>query len=203
MEFDLFEELNALPEKYPGPKGVSNNIQYLMGCRSFAQFCSTLRTIARPEEFCVFCNPHLVKNQPLHSTTFWYLKESDFPVKGTSKSLLIIPRRHLVTTEERLRREDGAAMIELLNWAIDHFNIPGGGLVLRFGGVNWHVGTVPHAHFNVLVPTGVDDCVATLGKPRGDRVENYKRLLTFRQELNERGGITWIFSPEGIEFTKQ
>jgi len=183
-----YDELIELPEAYPGFISISNDIVYLMGCRSFDQFANTLRGLIDPDNHCPFCNPDR-QAACLEHTTDWYAATNDFPAKGTEVMFLLLPKEHLTNTT-MLRPSDWMQMGELFQ----RLSIRSGALVMRFGDPHFHSGSIPHLHMNVIVPTPSAEYRVPLSKPEEDRAENYARLIEYRDELQKRGRLKWLFS---------
>ncbi len=179
MKNDLFDELLKLPRDYQGSETVPGELQYLMGTRSFAQFCATLRGLLDPKGHCPFCI-----DAPTGAPYGWRLKENDFPLDRQVMRLmhLIIPNRHL-TDPADMQPSDWVVVGRIFQDALKKHGVRGGGLVLRFGDPRLHAGTIPHLHFNILSPTGEEEYRVPLSKDEESRKQNYARLLAFRDEL--------------------
>jgi len=51
-----------------------------------------------------------------------------------------------------LKNEDWLAVLKLAQYAVKKFNLPGGGLVMRFGETTYTGATVCHLHAHLIVP---------------------------------------------------
>ncbi len=102
---------------------------------------------------CPFCKPHFKwhKNPILRKTKGWHITKSSWPYKNTELHLLLIPDIHKETLGD-LMLKDLLAVQTLVNWAVRHFKIPGGGLIARFGDTTYTGATVQHLHFHLVVP---------------------------------------------------
>jgi len=112
-----------------------------------------MRGIARAEH-CPFCVENLKKyhKQPiLKETKYWLLTQNQWPYKNTKLHLLIIYKEHATSLGE-LKSEAGSEFFELAKWVEKKFEIPGGGLAMRFGDTRYSAGTVNHVHVQFLVP---------------------------------------------------
>ena len=103
---------------------------------------------------CPFCPANVRKyhKQPfLKEGTYWRLTTNQWPYPHTKHHFLLIYREHI----EKLAQLDPAAGVELLQmcqWLEQEYQIPGGGLAMRFGDTDYSAGTVAHLHAQLLVP---------------------------------------------------
>jgi len=109
-------------------------------------------------DHCPFCEENLRQyhKQPIiRQTDHWLLTKNQWPYDHTSHHFLIIYREHV----EQLQALDPAAgqeLFELIAWAEKEFNLPGGGVAMRFGDTRYSAGSVAHLHVQLLVPD-IDD----------------------------------------------
>lgn len=175
-------------------KEFTGDLVYLMGCGKFDQFITTFRALLDPK-WCAFCIQGKDEAAQIDAANYghlsWYLKHNDFRLpNGVQAMMLIVPKRHL-TDPRDLALSDWILIGQFFKRAL--VDAPGGGLVMRFGDPVHHAGTVPHLHINVISPTGEEEFRTPLSKTRESRVENYARLLGFRKELIEKGGLSHLF----------
>lgn len=103
---------------------------------------------------CPFCaeNLHLYhKAKNLKEGKYWLVTYNQWPYENTKMQLLAIYRMHA----ERLQDIDPAAGEELLRFFAEiekEYQIPGGGLAMRFGDTNYSAGTVKHIHAQFIWP---------------------------------------------------
>lgn len=116
---------------------------------------------------CPFCKPNFKwhKKPILKKNNGWRITESSWPYKNTGLHLLLIPEVHKESLSD-LTLEDLTAVQALANWAMKHFKILGGGLVVRFGDTSYTGATVQHLHFHLIVPK----------KIKGDKVAQTVRF---------------------------
>ena len=103
---------------------------------------------------CPFCLDNLRKyhKRPiLKETKHWLLTENQWPYPHTKLHLLAIYKEHAEKLVE-LKPEAGQELLELMQWAEKHYQVPGGGWCMRFGDTNYSAGTVKHIHAQFLVP---------------------------------------------------
>ena len=132
------------------------------------------------------------------------LLENEFPRTDVAQMFLIVPNRHVDHVSE-LTKRDWTSCGRLFQFCIQNLECVGGGLLIRFGDPRDHVGTIPHFHANVVRPIREGGCSLPLAKKVGGEyghVEDYARLRRFINEINERGGNVWLFSPRGIQETQ-
>ncbi len=185
MLHPVYEELEQLPDRFPGFTTLSSNVIYLLGCGALPQFENTLRGLL-DHRYCPFCDPKR-HAKALASTEGWVTIANEFPAKGTQEMYLIIPRDH-VTDVRTLSDSDWMQIGQL----VTKLNLSGGGLVMRVGMPHFHSGTIPHLHMNAVVPDPDQEYRLPRSKPADGRADNYKRLLGFREELRAKGGLDWL-----------
>jgi ATP adenylyltransferase len=82
---------------------------------------------------------------------YWLLTQNQWPYVHTKHHFLLILKEH----QEELAELDPAAgqeLIELSQWAVKEYQLPGGALALRFGDTNYSAGTVKHLHGQLIQP---------------------------------------------------
>ncbi len=190
--------LKSLPPNFRGLDALNPVVVYLMGCRQFNQFCCTWRAIEDPERFCPFCPTELTRRrrEPTETEGGWILLENEFP-RQDARMFLVVPRRHL-TSDDNLGTDDWQDIGKLHRSCKSLYNIPGGGLLMRFGDPRDHAGTIQHLHMNVIQPTREGGCTLPLAKSREAHQEDYARLRDFVAQIEARGGVLWLFSEEGV-----
>lgn len=121
---------------------------------------------------CIFCKPAFQDDPDypvLRRENDWYLRERTrtYPSPdraGNYPTLYLMMVRD--THGEDLTDEDWISIGRLLNWARENYQIPGGGLCMRFG--NTLGGrTIYHHHFHLVQPNqkGVNDNGDQLAEP--------------------------------------
>ncbi len=108
----------------------------------------------RDTGLCPFCPQQLSeyhKEPIIKEGTYWLVTKNQWPYAHTKVHLLLIAKTH-VTSLTDLAPEAGKELIELAAWAIQEFQIPGGGLVLRFGASEYSAGSVAHLHAQLVMP---------------------------------------------------
>lgn len=100
---------------------------------------------------CPLCPNGLHDSRRLKSLRGWNLVFNEFPYAHTRVHLLIIPEAHKLNFID-LTADDMNAVRELTDWAIEKFQIVGGGLALRFGKLEYSGASVHHLHFHVIAP---------------------------------------------------
>lgn len=103
---------------------------------------------------CPFCQENFSKynRQPiLKMGKYWMVTTNQWPYKHTKHHFLLIHHDHIESISE-MSSDAGAELIELTKWLIDEYQIPGGGLVTRFGDTNYSAGSVVHLHAQLIQP---------------------------------------------------
>lgn len=196
----VLSSLTALPAQFPGMEALPAETVYLMGCRTFNQFCCTFRALADPAMFCPFCTTELERRgrKPIYKWENWMLMQNEFPHKNTDRMLLVVPIRHTINLIELSRKDWGE-----IGGLINACRIKSGGVMFRFGDPHLNVGTIEHLHINVIEPVCGKEYRAPFAKNIAEHAEDYQRLLGFLMELNEHDEPEeWLFTPEGINKTQ-
>lgn len=103
---------------------------------------------------CPFCLENLRQyhKQPiLKEGKYWLLTTNQWPYEHTKVHLMLIYKEHVEHLSE-MNPSAGVELIELAQWAVKEYSIPGGGLAMRFGDTNYSAGTVAHLHAQLLQP---------------------------------------------------
>ena len=106
------------------------------------------------EGSCPFCMEEFAKHQTeetLFDGKYWLLPYNRWPYKNTKVHLLAIYKEHAEHISE-IDPAAGAELIEVFQWAASHFDVPGGGFVMRFGDTNYSAGSVQHLHAQFIQP---------------------------------------------------
>lgn len=105
-------------------------------------------------DHCPFCEENLKtyhKAPILKEGKYWTLTENQWPYDHTKHHFLLIYKQH-VTNLSGADAEAGRELFELIQWLEQTYDIPGGGLAMRFGDTDYSAGTVAHLHAQLLVP---------------------------------------------------
>lgn len=105
-------------------------------------------------DHCPFCLENLKKYHTpaiLKETKNWLLTSNKWPYKNTKHHLLGIIKTHKENLTE-LTPEEGAELVEMLKFAQEYTQAPGGGFAMRFGDTDYSAGTVSHLNFQFIVP---------------------------------------------------
>lgn len=111
-----------------------------------------LATIQR-EQKCPFCPDNFRHHRKpiLEEHGSWFITEASWPYPDTQHHFLLIGRNHGETFND-LMVEDWLSIRMLVRWAVEKFNISGGGFALRFGETQYTGATVCHIHAHLIVP---------------------------------------------------
>ena len=203
MQTDLSVTLALLPIEYPGLMELPNEAIYLLGCRSFEQYCGTIRSLTDPERFCPFCVTERArrKQQAERITGGWMLLKNEYPHKNTSQMWLMVPRRHVFNPQE-LTDHDWSQIGTLFAEWLAMTGVRGGGMMYRFGDPHLNVGTVPHLHVNLIEPIPGKKYRPPFAKNDSEHADDYGRMLDHYHKLLSLGCLDWLFSVEGISATQ-
>jgi len=130
--------------------------------RTGEQYARMQETIGRG--ICPFCDPmRYTDGKTLREGGYWRVIHNDFPYKHQQQHVLIVPINH-VTDIGQIGAMMWAELFTLFQWSVDEFQIPGGGLVMRFGDLTYNAGTVAHLHVHIQVPDLTGPVKATFAK---------------------------------------
>lgn len=193
------QDLGELPSEFPDMNHLSAGVVFLMGCRSFQQYCCTYRSLLDWREFCPFCKTELERHghKPTAVSGGWMLMPNKFPHRNTKQMWLLVPIRH-VTDLARLTSADWTNIGSLLKVC----GIRSGGIMFRFGDPHLNVGTIEHLHINLIEPVCGKEFRPPFAKEMLEHATDYQRMLGFRNELLKKGGRPWLFSETGISETQ-
>lgn len=103
---------------------------------------------------CPFCPANLRKYHPkpiLKESQHWIITENAWPYEHTKIHLLAILKSHAETLQE-LPAGAGEELFQLLSWVEKEYQVPGGGVAMRFGDTRYSAGTVLHLHAQFIQP---------------------------------------------------
>jgi ATP adenylyltransferase len=90
-----------------------------------------------------------ISTSPLHRGNYWFVKNNDFPYKGSKLHLLIVPKRHVSKLEDLLPAEF-LELQQMIVWVNTTYNVPGASLFIRYGETSYTGATLSHMHFHVI-----------------------------------------------------
>ncbi len=103
---------------------------------------------------CPFCKINREVNpKDLRVGKYWRVMPCAFPYHEHTHHILLMTIRH-ITDIRKVTPAMWAEWGRLNNWVIRKFNIPGGGIVIRFGDFKYNAGTIAHLHNHIQVPNG-------------------------------------------------
>jgi diadenosine tetraphosphate (Ap4A) HIT family hydrolase len=158
----------------------------LEGCRSYEQYCHMYEQFQI--DSCPFCPVDRSVNKVYWENELalcWEVPLA-FKRKELDRHFIIIPRRH-VRFETELSYAEVMAIHDAKKILASAFDIPGGIVVVRIGNMRLNAGTVPHLHYNTMVPNGTGEVKIPIFKKPADRVKNTERAEGFakRYEAGE------------------
>lgn len=117
---------------------------------------------------CPFCpeNFRWHTNPILHRNGLWLITKSFQPYPDSKHHLLMIGQVHKENLEE-LGPEDMTSILGLATWAKKRYQIPGGGITMRFGDGLYSGATVKHLHAHLIEPVVKDNKVSPVYFPIG------------------------------------
>ncbi len=103
---------------------------------------------------CPFCVEHFTKYHPkpiIKETDSWFLTENMSPYEGTTRHLIFVYKPAHVISPQEITAESRSELFELINWAIDEYQIAGGSFFMRFGEGGYNGSSVEHLHAQLVV----------------------------------------------------
>ena len=103
---------------------------------------------------CPFCHDDFKyhKERIIHSIGSWFITKNSWPYESSLHHFIILNDKEDKETVEELVDEDMLMIFKLIKWAVKEFDIPGGGMAMRFGETDYTGATVCHIHFHLIVP---------------------------------------------------
>jgi diadenosine tetraphosphate (Ap4A) HIT family hydrolase len=122
-----------------------------------ARTAEQLELMRRIEEdgVCPFCREHLELYHPkplIRENGSWVATENISPYSNTRLHLLVVYTRGHIEEPSDLDDQACVEYFEMVSWATREYEIPGGGVLLRFGATEYSAGSVHHLHFHIIVP---------------------------------------------------
>lgn len=103
---------------------------------------------------CPFCLENLQKyhkTEILKEGAHWIVVPNQWPYVNTKVHLMFILKKHVEILAD-LDPAAGVELIELAQWAAKAYDIPGGGIAMRFGDTDYSAGTITHLHAHLIQP---------------------------------------------------
>lgn len=99
---------------------------------------------------CLFCPEglNLKGKRVFHRGEHWYVTPNDFPYKGTTVHVMVVPNRH-ITSFADLTQEELLEFPAMLAWVNEKFDIRGAGLFCRYGDTTYTGATIHHFHIHI------------------------------------------------------
>ncbi|HEY4493301.1 MAG TPA: hypothetical protein VJB98_01640 [Candidatus Paceibacterota bacterium] len=143
---------------------------------------------------CPFCkvDPTKIIIEGNHVRLLW----CNPPHKHTKKHLLIVPKNH-ITTPNDFMNEEWLEFLHFFCWALDEYDMKGGGLGLRFGDPMFNAGSIEHFHWNLWEPDGTGRVQMTLAKEPEENAESAARAGRFAaiyERLRDEGHLEAFLS---------
>jgi hypothetical protein len=101
---------------------------------------------------CGFCTIDRSINKVRFENDDWLIWENTFGGKRSCKTMLVIVARQHWRKLSDITPDGWTSFEEMIAWATDNYDLPGGILFLRFGDMSFNTGTMPHLHWNIWVP---------------------------------------------------
>ncbi len=103
---------------------------------------------------CPFCEEHFRQYHPkpiIKETDSWFFTENMSPYEGTKHHFIFVYKKAHVISPTEITPESRAELFELIDWAIQEYDIVGGSFFMRFGEGGWNGSSVEHLHTHLIV----------------------------------------------------
>ncbi|HYD93254.1 MAG TPA: hypothetical protein VEB18_02245 [Candidatus Paceibacterota bacterium] len=105
---------------------------------------------------CPFCGkvsemPVEIRTRMIHQGAYWRAWHNPFPYPGHAAHIVLAPIEHW-TQPSDVTPEAAREWMELNAHLIKTLNLPGGGIVMRFGDHEYKGGSITHLHSHIQVP---------------------------------------------------
>ncbi len=167
---------------------TEEQLECLRGCSLYFQYHAGRENIEKGR--CPFCTINRTVHTVLYEEGGWIAWEVPqiFTTRKSTLSLQLVffPGRHLRRPTE-LNRSERLARYDVLDWIEETYDIPGGGIISRFGDMRYNVGTVMHMHETIMVPKRCEEVLIPLQKSQEMWDEHDVRMQDFarRYEAGE------------------
>jgi len=102
---------------------------------------------------CAFC-PQNIKfetTSPIElESKHWYVKDNDFPYRGTKYHFLVISKKHVKTISE-LPKSAQVEFLTLISQVERKFKLKSYAVGMRSGNIKFNAGSVEHLHAQIIV----------------------------------------------------
>lgn len=153
----------------------------LENCTTFEQY--RVMRLRFESGRCNFCELDLELNFTLYENRHWILWENAFKNERACQTMLVIATKKHLRTLVEISNEAWSSFHDLLTWADQHFDLPGGMLFIRFGDMRLNAGTVTHLHWNLWVPDQSTELKIPVFKDPEKREKNRMRAAVFATEF--------------------
>ncbi|HEY4528699.1 MAG TPA: hypothetical protein VJJ48_02640 [Candidatus Paceibacterota bacterium] len=105
------------------------------------------------KELCFFCDKNYLAvgaSPALFETTWWFVKESDYPYEGTVRHILIASHAHITRIAELLP-EAWMNLKKVLDLVEKSVDAPGSSIFVRQGDMDYTAATLDHLHFHFIL----------------------------------------------------
>jgi diadenosine tetraphosphate (Ap4A) HIT family hydrolase len=102
---------------------------------------------------CPFCEEHFRTYHPkpiLKETDFWFFTENMSPYDGTTHHYIFVYKQTHIRFPSELSAEARVELFDLIDWAINKYDIPGGSFFMRFGDGTYNGSSVEHLHGHLI-----------------------------------------------------
>ncbi|MFT5850025.1 MAG: hypothetical protein ACI9H6_000854 [Patiriisocius sp.] len=104
-------------------------------------------------DVCGFCTVDETINKTIFQNGHWRIQKNCFGGKRGCKTMLMITSlKHWRHLSDITKANAWGSFGEMITWATEIYNLPGGVLFLRFGPMQSNTGTIPHLHWNIWIP---------------------------------------------------
>lgn len=105
---------------------------------------------------CPFCGkfddlPEEIRIRMIYQGTFWRAWYNPFPYPGHSAHIVLAPIEHWMQPSD-VTPEAASEWMQINAHMIKTLELPGGGIVMRFGNHEYKGGSITHLHSHIQVP---------------------------------------------------
>ena len=152
----------------------------------FAYYCQLRKTFEAG--YCGFCDLDRSINKVLHENEDWIMFENAFKNSRPCEVMLVIISREHWRKLGDITPQGWASFGEMITFAEEHYDLPGGMLFARFGDMRLNAGTMLHLHWNLWVPNGKGPLTIPIFKSEEEREKDEARAAGFsaQYEAGER-----------------
>lgn len=124
---------------------------------------------------CPFCEEHFRQYHPkpiIKESPSWFFTENMSPYAGATHHYIFVYKPAHIRFPSELTTAARIELFDLVDWAVQEYDIPGGSFFMRFGDGSYNGSSVEHLHGHLIS-----------GEEKGDGTEGLKVKLSYKKAI--------------------